>query len=79
MASMIESKAKRVLVTGVAGFIGSHVADFLMSRGDSVIGIDEINDYYDVSLKMSNIAMLREKYGDQFHMFRGDICARCHH
>jgi UDP-glucuronate 4-epimerase len=75
MASMIESKAKRVLVTGVAGFIGSHVADFLMSRGDSVIGIDEINDYYDVSLKMSNIAMLREKYGDQFHMFRGDICA----
>lgn len=41
----------KVLVTGVAGFIGSHVALSLLSRGDDVVGIDNINDYYDTRLK----------------------------
>ncbi|MEE8140394.1 MAG: NAD-dependent epimerase/dehydratase family protein, partial [Alphaproteobacteria bacterium] len=40
-----------ILVTGVAGFIGYHVAEALMARGDDVIGIDNLNDYYDVALK----------------------------
>ncbi|EDM38341.1 putative udp-glucuronic acid epimerase [Pedobacter sp. BAL39] len=41
----------KVLVTGTAGFIGFHVAKYLLERGDEVVGIDNINDYYDVSLK----------------------------
>lgn len=41
----------KVLVTGVAGFIGSHVALYLLARGDDVIGVDNLNDYYEVSLK----------------------------
>jgi UDP-glucuronate 4-epimerase len=40
-----------VLVTGVAGFIGHHLALRLLARGDSVVGIDNLNDYYDVKLK----------------------------
>ena len=45
----------KVLVTGVAGFIGSHVALYLLARGDNVVGIDNINDYYDVSLKHARL------------------------
>ena len=41
----------RVLVTGAAGFIGSHLAIKLLERGDNVIGIDNLNDCYDVNLK----------------------------
>ena len=40
-------KIKRVLVTGCAGFIGSHTAETLLKQGNVVIGIDNINDYYD--------------------------------
>ncbi len=40
-----------VLVTGVAGFIGYHVAEALLDRGEQVIGVDNVNDYYDVRLK----------------------------
>ena len=46
---------KVVLVTGGAGFIGSHVAEALVARGDRVVIVDEMNDYYDVSLKQSNL------------------------
>jgi UDP-glucuronate 4-epimerase len=48
----------RVLVTGTAGFIGSHVAQQLLARGDEVIGLDNLNDYYDVSLKQARLARL---------------------
>ena len=44
-----------VLVTGVAGFIGYHVSEALLARGERVIGIDIVNDYYDVALKEAGI------------------------
>lgn len=48
----------KILVTGTAGFIGSHVAAQLLARGDTVIGLDNLNDYYDVSLKQARLAPL---------------------
>jgi UDP-glucuronate 4-epimerase len=56
----------RVLVTGVAGFIGFHMARALVARGDSVIGIDNLNDYYAVSLKRDRIAALAAEAGERF-------------
>lgn len=53
----------KVLVTGTAGFIGSHVAQRLMARGDEVIGFDSLNDYYDVSLKQARLARLLDHPG----------------
>jgi len=47
----------KVLITGTAGFIGFHLAQRLISRGDEVIGIDCINDYYDVNIKYSRLAL----------------------
>lgn len=47
-----------ILVTGAAGFIGSHVCDYLINRGEKVIGIDNLNDYYDVSLKHSRLTKI---------------------
>ncbi|SFS17076.1 UDP-glucuronate 4-epimerase [Dyella sp. OK004] len=49
-----------VLVTGTAGFIGSHVAQRLLERGERVIGIDNLNDYYDVTLKRARLARFLE-------------------
>lgn len=46
----------RVLVTGAAGFIGSHVTERLLARGDSVVGLDNFNDFYDPALKRRNLA-----------------------
>ena len=48
----------KVLVTGTAGFIGSHVARQLLERGDQVVGLDNLNDYYDVNLKRDRLARL---------------------
>jgi len=53
----------KVLVTGTAGFIGSHVAQVLLARGDEVVGFDNLNDYYDVSLKQARLARLLDKPG----------------
>ena len=53
------------LVTGAAGFIGSHLAEALVARGDAVTGIDSFTDYYDRSIKERNIASLREASGFQ--------------
>ena len=49
----------KILITGVAGFIGMHVAKQLLERGDIVFGIDNLNDYYDVSLKQSRLGLLK--------------------
>lgn len=67
---------KKVLVTGGAGFIGSHVAEVLLARGDDVVIVDEMNDYYDVRLKKNNLNLLRESYPDEkrLKIYRGDIC-----
>ncbi|XDZ63113.1 NAD-dependent epimerase [Alphaproteobacteria bacterium LSUCC0396] len=57
----------RTLVTGAAGFIGMHCASRLLERGDEVIGIDNLNDYYDVSLKQARLAKLSPKESFNFH------------
>lgn len=56
----------KVLVTGAAGFIGMGVALQLLSRGDEVVGLDNLNDYYDVSLKESRLALLQGRSGFRF-------------
>lgn len=62
----------KILVTGCAGFIGSHVCEYLLKRGDIVYGIDNINTYYDVLLKMKNLEIL-ERYSN-FKFSKEDIC-----
>ena len=55
-----------ILVTGAAGFIGHHVSKALLERGDAVTGFDNLNDYYDVSLKEARLARLRPHPGFAF-------------
>ncbi len=57
----------KVLVTGAAGFIGYHVASRLLQRGDEVVGLDNLNDYYDPNLKQARLARLQERAGFSFH------------
>lgn len=61
----------KVLVTGVAGFIGMHVAKLLLQRGDDVVGIDNLNDYYDPTLKLARLKQL-EPF-TKFKFLRMDI------
>jgi UDP-glucuronate 4-epimerase len=56
----------KILVTGVAGFIGFSLAKRLIERGDEVVGIDNLNDYYDVNLKKARLAQLSGKQGFRF-------------
>ncbi len=65
---------KRVLVTGAAGFIGFHLSQRLLARGDTVIGLDNLNDYYDVSLKESRLNMLKGK--ENFSFVKCDLADR---
>ena len=71
---------KKVLVTGGAGFIGSNVAEYLLNRGDDVVIVDEMNDYYDVSIKEMNLEVLRTLVKDMLNaesrlkIYKGDIC-----
>ena len=60
-----------ILVTGAAGFIGYHVCEKLLQRGDTVIGIDNLNDYYDVGLKKARLARLEA--APEFELLRADI------
>ena len=64
----------KILVTGTAGFIGSHLAHRLLDRGDEVIGVDNVNDYYDVNLKEARLARLLNKPG--FTEVRQDVADR---
>ena len=56
----------KILVTGAAGFIGYHTSLALLARGDEVIGIDNINDYYDVNLKHARLELLQKNDGFKF-------------
>ena len=56
----------KILVTGAAGFIGFHTAAKLLGRGDSVVGLDNLNDYYDVRLKQARLALLEKKPAFRF-------------
>ncbi len=58
---------EKILVTGAAGFIGYHLSQQLLASGKQVIGLDNINDYYDVSLKRSRLAKLRKHPEFSFH------------
>ena len=62
------------LVTGAAGFIGSHVAHKLLDRGDEVVGLDNLNTYYDVSLKRDRLQRLSERGG--FTFIEGELADR---
>ena len=53
-----ERKPQHVLLTGAAGFIGSHVAGRLLERGDRVMGLDNLSDYYDPALKQARLQRL---------------------
>jgi UDP-glucuronate 4-epimerase len=64
----------KVLVTGCAGFIGMHVCERLLARGDEIVGVDNLNDYYDVTLKQARLARLQQHPG--FRFTRLDIADR---
>ncbi|MGB1141786.1 MAG: NAD-dependent epimerase/dehydratase family protein, partial [Halioglobus sp.] len=55
-----------ILVTGAAGFIGYHLSQKLLARGDRVTGLDSINDYYDVNLKLARLSNLEQHAGFHF-------------
>lgn len=64
----------KILVTGVAGFIGFHVVLNLLSRGDTVIGVDNLNDYYDVSLKQARLdEIAKHPNASQFKFIKLDL------
>ncbi|MBK3799818.1 SDR family NAD(P)-dependent oxidoreductase [Azospirillum brasilense] len=63
-----------IVVTGAAGFIGSHVASALLDRGETVLGIDNLNDYYSVALKEARLARLAARPG--FRFIKADVSDR---
>lgn len=67
----MERNANCILVTGAAGFIGSHLTEQLLRNGYHVIGLDNFNDYYDTALKESNVKELLQH--SFFHIVRGDV------
>ncbi len=67
MESLRGESVVRVLVTGAAGFIGFHLSQRLLTRGDEVVGVDNLNNYYDVSLKKDRLAQFQEKPGFSFY------------
>ncbi|MBM4342160.1 MAG: GDP-mannose 4,6-dehydratase [Deltaproteobacteria bacterium] len=64
----------RILVTGAAGFIGSHTAEALLRRGDRVVGVDNFDPFYDRALKQRNLDDVRLAGGDGFSFVEGDLC-----
>jgi UDP-glucuronate 4-epimerase len=69
----------RILVTGNAGFVGFHLARRLLGRGDAVVGVDSVNDYYDVGLKEKRLELLRTHAAAaqaDYQFVRGDLADR---
>jgi len=64
---MTGGSGRTVLVTGAAGFIGAAVTEALLTRGDAVVGVDNLNDYYDVGLKQARLARLTSNKAFHFH------------
>ena len=66
---------KTILVTGAAGFIGSHVAQRLLERGDAVVGLDNVNTYYDPTRKLANVEEVESAIPDasRFTLVEGDV------
>ena len=62
-----------ILITGVAGFIGHHTAEFFLKKNINIIGIDNMNDYYDINLKKSRLQLLKTKYKKKFKFVQLDI------
>lgn len=67
--------SKTILVTGAAGFIGSHVTQALLARGDTVVGLDNLNDYYDPARKRANLIEVERatRHASRFTFYEGDI------
>ena len=61
----------KILVTGAAGFIGARTTEVLLEQGMDVVGVDNLNDYYDVSLKEHRLSALKEN--KNFHFYHNDI------
>ena len=66
--------SRHILLTGAAGFIGYHVAERLLKAGDTVVGFDNLNDYYDPALKRGRLAQLAPHQG--FRFIEGDLADR---
>jgi len=63
----------KILVTGAAGFIGFHLCKRLLELGNDVIGLDNLNDYYDVNLKLARLNILKEFTGLSFDFIKGNL------
>ena len=64
----------KILITGVAGFIGFHVAERLLAQGHAVVGLDNLNDYYEVNLKLARLARIESR--PNFRFIRLDLADR---
>lgn len=69
--SIIKQQQNKIFITGVAGFIGSFLAKKLLEDGYHIIGLDNINDYYDVKLKHFRLDMLKQH--PSFTFIQGDL------
>lgn len=68
-----ETAPLRILITGGAGFIGSHFSERMIARGHAVTALDNFNDYYDPAVKRRNVRALTERGGDAYRLVEGDI------
>src|SRR5207302_592939 len=74
-SSRRDAMSKTILVTGAAGFIGSHVTQMLLARGDTVVGLDNLNSSYNPARKRENLAEVQRVAPSRstFHFVEGDI------